>query len=561
MQKPQSYCTHCGAELKPNARFCAKCGAPISTVTNQENPTPAESETVQSQSAAPEERKTSDVQREPKQVPMQPDRRFSLQKGLLIGCIAVIAILVVIIAVLVGRQADKDVDAASPSSNPVEQVETETPTEQTPAENLSLQLTQVNTHNYPEVQLYFQLRDLSGNLISKVNNPVLQITEQNAAAQEVVPQTLQSMEKNICFVMDISGSMANENKYIYGRDAILQLLDQMGQSPNYQAALLSFNDTQNTLEDFTTDYTGLRTELNAIMPDGDTAFWDSLEYALLRTNSQNGQKCIVAATDGMDNASRTTQDNVIALSKELQIPIYIITFDNSLTAELSELALATGGECFAVDNLQNIGDIYNSILSMQNSQFMVTFTSDGNTTESERSLALHFTGDGYKADTEETYHRVEEIYADQISNAIISSVSASSHLEEYYESTGHLYHVPENTIDGSYRTAWVENADGDGIGEWIKLSFDRTYTINGIEISNGYKKSADLYAKNNRPRQVRLHFSDGSYQDYDLTDTFEGAQRLTFPEPVTTNSIMIELLSVYPGTKYQDTCITELQVF
>lgn len=121
--------------------------------------------------------------------------------------------------------------------------------------------------------------------------------------------------------------------------------------------------------------------------------------------------------------------------------------------------------------------------------------------------------------------------------------------------------MAENTVDGSYRTAWVENADDDGIGEWIELSFDRTYTINGIEISNGYKKSADLYAKNNRPHEVRLHFSDGSYQDYSLDDVFEGAQRLTFPKRVTTNLVRIEIRSVYAGTTYQDTCITELQVF
>lgn len=119
---------------------------------------------------------------------------------------------------------------------------------------------------------------------------------------------------------------------------------------------------------------------------------------------------------------------------------------------------------------------------------------------------------------------MEELYAEQISNDIISEVSASSYLQEYYESTGHLVHRPENVIDGSYRTAWVEDASGDGIGEWLKLSFDRTYSINGVSVSNGYKKSSDLYQKNSRAEKIRLHFSDGSYRDYTLKDVFEGEQ-------------------------------------
>ncbi|MDR3767417.1 MAG: VWA domain-containing protein [Butyricicoccus sp.] len=482
----------------------------------------------------------------------------------MIGCIAVV-IVAAAVFLLQGRSDNDPSNAAASapntSANEAESTQSSQSPAQTPVDTLSLQVTQVDTHEYPEVRLYFQLEDMNGNLVSSASNPVLAITEQDGKTQEVVPQTLQSTQKNICFIMDISGSMSDQDKYIYGRDAILQLLDEMSGQTNYQAALLSFNDTQNTLEDFTSDYTGLRTELQSVSPAGNTAFWDSLEYALLRTNGQDGQKCIVAATDGMDNASQTTRENVISLSQELQIPIYIITFDSSLSADLSGAAEATGGECFTVADLQNLSDIYNTILHQQSSQFMASFTSDGKTTSDERQLALRFTADGYEATASETYHRVEEIYAEQISNAIISDVTASSHLEEYYQSTGALYHVAENTVDGSYRTAWVENTSGDGVGEWIQLSFDRTYTINGLEVSNGYKKSADLYTKNNRPCEVRLHFSDGSYQDYTLDDVFEGAQRLTFPEPVTTNSIRIEIRSVYLGTKYQDTCITELQVF
>ncbi len=548
MNEPQTYCTQCGAPLKPGAKFCIQCGAPVPSAPEPEPIEPASTEPVpEPTESAPQE---------------QPTSQRMKKWGIAIGCVA--AVLVIAVVVLLGKPGKGSTPSAAASA-PTESQTTSTQSTdlapQTPAEELSLQVTQVDTHEYPKVRLYFQLRDAEGNLVSSASDPVLKITEQNAKAQEAIPQTLQSMQKNICFIMDISGSMSEQDKYLYGRDAILQLLQQMDGLSDYQAALLAFNDTQNTLEDFTADYTGLRTELQAITPAGNTAFWDSLEYALLRTNGQNGQKCIVAATDGMDNASRTTRENVIALSQELQIPIYIITFDDSLFADLSAVAQATGGKCFTVADLQALSGIYDDILQMQNNQFVVSFTSDGNTTAEERELTLHFTAQGYQATASETYHRVEEIYADQISNAIISEVRASSHLEEYYQSTGALYHVAENTVDGSYRTAWVENADDDGIGEWIELSFDRTYTINGIEISNGYKKSADLYAKNNRPHEVRLHFSDGSYQDYSLDDVFEGAQRLTFPKRVTTNLVRIEIRSVYAGTTYQDTCITELQVF
>lgn len=145
--------------------------------------------------------------------------------------------------------------------------------------------------------------------------------------------------------------------------------------------------------------------------------------------------------------------------------------------------------------------------------------------------------------------------------AHIMNITASSHLEEYFRSTGYLYHVPNNVTDGSYRTAWVENAPGDGIGEWIQLTFDQPYTINGIEISNGYKKSQAHYQKNSRLRKMRLHFSDGSYQDYNLQDTFAGAERIQLSTPVISGLLRIEILETYTGTQYNDTCITELDLF
>lgn len=425
-------------------------------------------------------------------------------------------------------------------------------------------ISQIDVSEYPTVRVYFHLEDLDGNYLENIdygsNN--IKITEANGSSTSaVIVQADEIKRKSISFVIDISGSMANNDKYVYAQSAINTLLDDMETQGDYAASLLAFNDTQNLLEDFSKDYTNLRSELAGVTPNGGTAFWDSLELALIKANTQDGQKCVIAATDGLDNSSRTTKEDVIALSKQLQIPIYIIAFDETTASEMGVFAQNTGGDCFTIDDINNLKTVYQTIFTRQEKQMMFEFVSDGNTGETDRGMDLVLKVGDYKAETTIQYHKVSELYANVVTNDIIVSVEASSHLEEYYKSTGHLYHVAENVLDGSYRTAWVENASGNGIGEWIQLNFDSNHVINGLEISNGYKKSESLYEKNSRAKTIRLHFSDGSSQEFELADEFMGIQRLQFASPIVTNYIRIELVDMYSGTKYEDTCITELSVY
>ncbi len=153
------------------------------------------------------------------------------------------------------------------------------------------------------------------------------------------------------------------------------------------------------------------------------------------------------------------------------------------------------------------------------------------------------------------------VAVDSASNSAIASVTSSSHLEEYYADTGYLHHIAENVIDGSDSTAWIEGVSGDGVGEWIQLDLDGEYVLNGLEIENGYWKSAELYSKNGRVKSLRLTFSDGSSQTFSLNDEFGVLQTIALDAPVVTSSIKIEILEVYPGNKYDDTCITWLNLF
>jgi hypothetical protein len=161
-------------------------------------------------------------------------------------------------------------------------------------------------------------------------------------------------------------------------------------------------------------------------------------------------------------------------------------------------------------------------------------------------------------------------------------------------------------IDKDIKTAWVEGVKGDGIGEYILIATpEETRTIN---IFSGYGQNLSLFNKNNRPEKIRLsyflgvedtfpdqyssHFRAVKYEDeyvITLKDSialqhfdfpFRDMERLTAfkkrcledfknvdyrkdmpppPEPLQVKWILkIEILSVYKGSKWEDTCISEI---
>lgn len=139
----------------------------------------------------------------------------------------------------------------------------------------------------------------------------------------------------------------------------------------------------------------------------------------------------------------------------------------------------------------------------------------------------------------------------------VLSVSASSSLIE--QSYG-ISHTPEKAIDGDLTTGWAENAPGAGVGESITLFLDSTYTVRGFVIHAGYQKSASLYERNARPAVLKLSFSNGESQSFTLQD-LNGQQRILFAQPVETDRVTFTIESVYNGTTYQDTVISELMLF
>ena len=124
-----------------------------------------------------------------------------------------------------------------------------------------------------------------------------------------------------------------------------------------------------------------------------------------------------------------------------------------------------------------------------------------------------------------------------------------------------------SVIDGQPETTWAEQGrvghepepSGPGIGEWILLVFPESITVQRIGLDVGFDLSADYFAKNNRLKKATVHFSNGE----SIELTFEDIQGVQIQDisPVATTYIQVVIDEVYPGSKYDDTCISEMEVW
>lgn len=143
--------------------------------------------------------------------------------------------------------------------------------------------------------------------------------------------------------------------------------------------------------------------------------------------------------------------------------------------------------------------------------------------------------------------------------ARVISIIASSTLEP----SKHNNYYYSNLIDNDLSSPWVEGVQGYGINEWIKIELSDKIEVKGLKIVNGYNlnrndRTGDRYNKNSRVKKAKLVFSNGQSQMIDLIDTRQ--EQLINIEPVITESIKFIIIDVYPGSKWDDTCLSEIKV-
>jgi hypothetical protein len=139
---------------------------------------------------------------------------------------------------------------------------------------------------------------------------------------------------------------------------------------------------------------------------------------------------------------------------------------------------------------------------------------------------------------------------------VVQRVMASSELAPQMFQGQWRHYGPRLAFDNDITTAWIANKSGPG--EWIEVRFPHATMLTNVSVYGGYGVDMERFNTNNRVHQLRLTFSNGFNRILRLQNE-PRFQKFDLPAHPTVEWVRFEIASVYPGSKYDSTPISEIK--
>lgn len=124
-------------------------------------------------------------------------------------------------------------------------------------------------------------------------------------------------------------------------------------------------------------------------------------------------------------------------------------------------------------------------------------------------------------------------------------------------SSGNNYTVWE-ALDNNPETSWQEGVSGNGAGEYMLMTFDQEYLVEYMVLRLGNWRNSG-FSENNRPAVLTFRTGGAEY-----SYSFPDEQRefvLKLGAPVIASDLLITIQEVYQGSRWDDTCISDVLVY
>jgi Ca-activated chloride channel family protein len=225
------------------------------------------------------------------------------------------------------------------------------------------------------VQVTATVTDGKGRLVRGLPRSAFRVLE-DGVPQEVSHFLGPDEPREIVVAVDMSGSMDEAMPRV--REAVAAFLAAL--RPDDHVTLLAFNDGIFTLARRETD-PGVRERAAAgLTAWGGTALHDAILRGMEALAPRKGRKALVVFSDGDDESSRATMEDVRERAERSDAPAYMIGLgrgarEAEYRAILGDLARMSGGRAFHTESPGELREVFASIADELDSQYVLAYAS------------------------------------------------------------------------------------------------------------------------------------------------------------------------------------------
>ena len=225
------------------------------------------------------------------------------------------------------------------------------------------------------VQVTVTVSDGHGKFIRGIPQTAFHVLE-DGHPQAITHLMSEDVPLELVAAIDISGSMAPAMPKL--KKAVKEFL---GDVPaRDQVTLLGFNDNIFTLTRKTTDPAERAKAVDRLAPWGSTALYDVLLRGVEMLGRQSGRKALIVFTDGEDQGSHATINDVERRLQSSDVTLYMIGQGRAVTMEslrkiMERLSVPTGGRALFTDSIEELHTAFADLLDELSNQYLLGYQS------------------------------------------------------------------------------------------------------------------------------------------------------------------------------------------
>src|SRR5277367_3776550 len=228
------------------------------------------------------------------------------------------------------------------------------------------------------VVLHASVLDKSGKLITTLPQTAFHVFE-NSVEQPIKLFRREDVPVSMGIIIDNSGSMRDKRLKVAAASMALV----KASNPQDEVFIFNFNDDAYLDQTFTSDNKKLEEALDKIDSKGGTAMRDAISMSIdyVKEKGKREKKVLLIVTDGTDNTSNETLEQIVRKARQSEVLIYSIGLlseeepreASKAKRSLKALAEASGGNVYYPKDLADVDKITPQVAHEIRNQYILAY--------------------------------------------------------------------------------------------------------------------------------------------------------------------------------------------